>query len=443
MKRRFLWILYTLLLYLLFPFILFYLYLFRGKKQPAYRMHLAERFGFFKKKYSNQKFIWIHAVSVGETRAVQKLIHTLIHDFPESNLLLTHSTPTGRETGALLYRPFFEKNPERFVQIYLPYDYHSAINRFFDHFNIEWGLLVETEIWFHLIHEAKKRSVPLFLINARLSEKSGQKYAHSLFYDLTKSALTSLTGVYTQSEGDTERFQRYLNFTPQHTFGNLKFDLTPPIEQIHLGQKWSESWHKNAKNIIIFASTRDGEEVLLLKQIILQAEAFADTLFLFVPRHPQRFSEVATLIEASGIAYQKRSQLLLDANFYLDPDTKILLGDSLGELFAYYQAADITFVGGSLLPYGCQNIIEPALLGKPLLFGPSVFNFAEVTQLALKQQAAIQVNDAAQLFEALSLLIKAPVTCAKVGQAATQFASAHQGTTTQTLSALKAVGVFK
>lgn len=440
MKIFILRLLYRLLLYCILPFILFYLYFFRGKKQPAYRQHIGERFGFFTSKKSDLTFIWIHAVSVGETRAVQKLVELIQKNFPNYGVLMTHSTPTGRETGQTLYRPLFAATPERFQQVYLPYDYPTCVHRFFQHFNIHCGLLVETEIWFNLIAAAKNAQIPLFLINARLSDKSGQKYHHSIFYSLTQTALQTLHGVYTQSEGDSQRFWQYLEFQPHAMLGNLKFDLTPPIEQINLGKKWFELWHKNAKNIIIFASTREGEEALILQQIVLNLAHFTETLFILVPRHPQRFDEVETLIIAAGLPYERRTQLS-DKEATIRNETKILLGDSLGELFAYYEAADITFVGGSLLPYGCQNIIEPAILGKPILFGSSTFNFTEATQLALSAQAAIQVENEKALFEALHTLIQAPQTCSKMGQTAQAFARTHQGATTKTLTALINAGV--
>lgn len=440
MKHLILRFLYRLLLYSIFPFLLFYLYFFRGKKQPAYRQHIGERFGFFPVKTSKQKFIWIHAVSVGETRAVQKLVEFIQKNFPNYGVLMTHSTPTGRETGQALYGALFAATPERFQQVYLPYDYPGCVRRFFQHFDIHCGLLVETEIWFNLIRAAKKTKIPLFLINARLSDKSGQKYYHSIFYALTQEALQSLQGVYTQSEGDSQRFSRYLQFQPHAMLGNLKFDLTPPMAQIDQGKKWFELWHQSAKNIIVFASTREGEETLILQQIIQNQTHFPHTLFVIVPRHPQRFDTVATYIAAAGLPYERRSHFSTTAST-LHAETKILLGDSLGELFAYYQAADITFVGGSLLPYGCQNIIEPATLGKPILFGPSTFNFTEATHLALTAQAAIQVPNETALFEALQVLVQAPQTCAKLGQAAQTFALSHQGATTKTLTALMATGV--
>ena len=334
---------YKALLWLLLPYVFFHL-LWRGRKQPEYLKHIPERFGFFALT-TDKPVIWLHTVSVGETRAAASLIQRLSEYFPDHQILLTHTTPTGRATSEQLYG-------DTVMRVYLPYDYPFAVRLFLNHFQPRIGILLETELWFNLIHSCHIRNIPLLLLNARLSQKSAASYAR--FPKLIKQCLGELHAIAAQTADDAERLRKLggLNVT---LMGNLKFDIHPPVAMIELGARLHNTFGENRK-IFLAASTREGEEALILAAI--NEIRIPDLLTIIVPRHPQRFNEVASLIEREGFKFQRRS----DAQSIL-ADTQIVLGDSMGEMFAYYAACDITFIGGSLLPFGGQNLIEACAVG--------------------------------------------------------------------------------
>jgi 3-deoxy-D-manno-octulosonic-acid transferase len=279
------------------------------------------------------------------------------------------------------------------------------------------GILMETELWPNLIHAAAQAGVPLVLANARLSERSARGYAR--LPALTRACLARVDVVAAQTEADAARLEK-LGAASVHVAGNLKFDIAPPADLLERGAAWKAKWGQ--RPVLLAASTREGEEALLLRAFAEAAPA--DVLLVLVPRHPQRFDEVAGLIEAAGLAYQRRSGI---NGTELNPGTRVLLGDSLGELFAYYAACDVAFVGGSLAPLGGQNLIEAASVGRPVLVGPHTFNFEEATRLAIEAGAALRVNDADGLMEnALKLLNDAP-TRARMGEAGLAFAARHRG----------------
>ena len=405
MMRR----LYTLLLYLLLPYILFHL-LWRSRRQPEYRRHIGERFGFYQGKPTTP-LIWLHAVSVGETRAAVPLVAQLQASYPEHRILLTHMTPTGRETGRQLFG-------DRVLQCYLPYDFPFAAKRFLRHFKPEIGLLMETEIWFNLVQTFKKARVPLLLVNARMSEKSARKYGR--FKTLSRDSLQSLSAIAAQTEADARRLLE-LGATAVQITGNLKFDVTVPQSAIDLGKNLQERFGA-ARPVFLAASTREGEEVLIMEA--LAKIDIPDLLIVIVPRHPQRFGQVADMLAQCGIRFQRRSE-----DKPVTPETQVLLGDSMGEMFAYYAACDIAFIGGSLLPLGGQNLIEAAAMGKPVLIGPHTFNFAEVSELAVQAGAAQRVANADELMLAVGDLLKAPEKIQAMSVAARAFADRHRGAT--------------
>lgn len=411
--RRF----YSLLLYLLLPYVTFHL-LWRGRRQPGYRRHVGERFGFYQIPAPQQPLIWLHTVSVGETRAAAPLIEALLRAYPGHLILLTHMTPTGRETGELLFG-------ERVLRCYLPYDYPWAVRRFLRHFRPRVGLLLETEIWFNLIAECRDAAVPLLLVNARMSEKSARKFAR--VPALTGPALAGLTRIAAQTEADAARL-RELGAPEVEIMGNLKFDIAPPPAMIELGTALRNRFGAQ-RPLFLAASTRDGEETLLLDA--LREIDIPGLLTVIVPRHPQRFDEVARLLEARGIRYVRRSQL---ENGAVSPDTQVVLGDSMGELFAYYATCDIAYIGGSLLPYGGQNLIEAASLGKPVLIGPHTFNFAEASELAIAEGAALRVADGADLARELQRLLGDEPRRAAMAQAGLNFSSRHRGATARLMA---------
>ena len=408
---------YTLLLYLMLPGVLWHLWR-RSRKQPAYLEDIAERFGYYRQQPAHP-LIWVHAVSVGETRAAAPLIEALRQRHPDHRILLTHMTPTGSETGEKLYG-------DGVLQCYLPYDYPGAVARFLDHFRPRLGLLMETEIWPNLIHGCRQRRIPLYLVNARLSQKSLLKYRR--FAGLTRASLDGLTAIAAQSSADAARFAE-LGATRVIVTGNLKFDIEVPAGQQALGWLWRKNYYGESRPVLLAASTRDGEEELLLD--VLGQIAVPALLLVIVPRHPQRFDEVAALLTRRRIRFQRRS-----GNAAIVPETRVVLGDSMGEMFAYYAACDIAVIGGSLLPFGGQNLIEACAAGKPVLVGPHTYNFAEAVELAVAAGAAVQVADAQGLAREAQRLLCDRDAAARMAQAALAFSKAHRGATRRTLELL-------
>lgn len=400
---------YTCLLYLLLPFLPLRLLL-RGRKQPAYREHWRERFGHYP-VHPDKPVIWLHTVSVGETRAAVPLVQQLLARYPNHQILLTHMTPTGRETSENLFG-------NTVLRCYLPYDYPFAVRRFLRRFRPAVGLLMETEIWPNLIHASKIAGVPVLLVNARLSQKSAAKYAR--FSRLTRESLHNLSAIAAQTEEDAKRFSA-LGECPVSVIGNLKFDAAPPSPLMELGVTLRERFGNN-RPVFLAASTREDEEALLLDA--LKNASITGLLTVIVPRHPQRFDEVAELLTKRGIPFQCRSE-----NRPIAPTTEAVLGDSMGEMFAYYAAADIAFIGGSLLPYGGQNLIEACAVGTPVLIGPHTYNFAMAAEEAVQSGAAKRVVDAADLVHALRELLQDAAQHQAMRQAGLAFSRQHAGAT--------------
>ena len=414
-------IFYTLGLWLLLPYVFFHL-LWRARKQPEYLKHIAERFGFYAIR-SDKPVIWLHTVSVGETRAATSLVKRLRENYPDHQLLLTHTTPTGRAASEQLYG-------NDVLRVYLPYDYPFAVRRFLTHFRPRVGVLLETEIWFNLIHACHTEEIPLLLLNARLSEKSAARYAR--YPNLVRSGLRELHAIVAQTPADAERLTA-LGGEQVSVMGNLKFDIEPPAAMLELGQQLRDQFGRNRK-IFLAASTREGEEALLLDAI--KSLSIPGLLAVIVPRHPQRFSEVEAMIAKRGLCLQRRSD-----NRVIALETQVVLGDSMGEMFAYYVACDLAFIGGSLLPFGGQNLIEACAVGKPVLIGPYTYNFAQASQLAVASGAAIRVQDTAELAQILQSLFADPAQMTKIGYAGLDFVSANQGATERALTCIIGAGV--
>ena len=385
--------LYTLMLWLLLPYVFLRL-IWRARKQPEYLHHIGERFGHYSIR-SDKPVIWLHAVSVGETRATQSLVTRLLASYPHHQILLTHTTPTGRAASEQLYG-------DSVLRVYLPYDYPFAVYGFLLHFRPQLGILMETEIWFNLIRACHITRTPLLLLNARMSERSARGYAH--VPRLTRNALEELTAVAAQTADDAARLI-CLGTKKASVMGNLKFDIKPPSAMLELGKQLRTQFGTTRK-IFLAASTREGEEILLLDA--LQNFHIGDFLLVIVPRHPHRFTTVANLLEQRRIPFQRRSEMKQAGKPYssglqypqyqgIPAEIQVVLGDSMNEMFAYYAAADLAFIGGSLLPYGGQNLIEACAVGTPVLVGPHMYNFDEATRLAVSAGAAIQVSDVAGL----------------------------------------------
>ena len=417
-------LLYTLAWWLALPLVLARLWL-RGRQEPGYRQHWGERLGFYGRKAADTPLtIWLHAVSVGETRAAEPLVDALLAAWPGCRIVLTHMTPTGRATGKAL----FAKHGARLVQRYLPYDTGAMPARFIRHYAPAICILMETEVWPNLIHQCHRHRVPVVLANARLSQRSLARAQR--LGKLIGDAARAITLVAAQTSDDAARV-RQLGVREVVVTGSIKFDVVVPESALATG-----AWLRSAigpRPVLLCASTREGEEELIL-DAFMRAGLPGHALLLIVPRHPQRFDEVEKLVAARGLAVQRRSALAGDA--VMSPSTQVLLGDSMGEMFAYYAACDCAFVGGSLLPLGGQNLIEPAALGKPVLIGPHTFNFALVTEQAIAAGGAALVQDADALMAQACALLQDPVRLADMGARALAFASQHRGATPRTIAAI-------
>lgn len=406
---------YTLLLCLLLPLALIKL-VWRAFRQPEYLRHIPERFGFYPMPPSSQPLIWLHAVSVGETRATAPLVALLRQRYPQSRILLTHTTPTGRAAGEQLFG-------DDVLRCYLPYDLPFAMARFLRHFKPEIGLLMETELWFNLIAACERRHIPLLLVNARLSEKSARGYAR--LGRLAADGLSKLAVLAAQTEADAARL-RGLGARAVAVTGNLKFDVTPPTDAQSQGEALRRLFGAG-RPVFLAASTRDGEEALLIDALL--AAQLPGLLTVIVPRHPQRFNEVAALLERRAVKFARRS-----AAMPVDATCSVVLGDSMGEMFAYYAASDVAFIGGSLLPFGGQNLIEACAMGKPVLVGPHTWNFEAVAANALEAGAAMRVENAHELAERLQQLFADRALRDEMAQHALQFSAAHRGATSRVLA---------
>lgn len=418
---RFVYTLLMMLVAVLLPLKL----LWRGLKQPEYRQHIAERYGFYTHKV-NAPLIWVHCVSVGETRATQPLIQALLKHYPQHQLLMTHGTPTGRDTGLQLLGNEIARG--RVLQAYLPVDTPGAANRFLEHFNPALGLIMETELWFHLIDQAQRRQIPVALLSARLSEKSARGYAK--LGDLTRNGLQQLALVAAQTEADAQRLQA-LGASNVMVCGNLKFDVTPPTDSAAKGLALRELLGKH-RTVCMAASTREGEEPLILDAIKGQDGADSKILLLLVPRHPQRFAEVESLLKARGLRYVLRTELVQPLN----DAVQVVLGNSMGEMYAYYAASDFAVMGGSLQPLGGQNLIEAATMGVPTILGPHMFNFAQVTTEAVAANAAVQLGAVSELHGMIANLVTDKATVNQMALAAKGFALQHKGTTQRLMAAI-------
>ena len=403
---------YRLLLWLAFPYLLVRLW-WRGGQEPRYLENPGERFGFYRTR-PGKPVIWLHAVSLGETRAAEPLLRALQRRHPDCELLITQMTATGREAAQQLFGDSAQV-------AWLPYDYPSAVRRFLRHFKPRLGILMETEIWFHLVAECERLRVPLVLANARMSARSARGYA--MAGSLVRGALESLSAIAAQTAADADRL-RALGAREVEVTGNLKFDVEPAAGSDSLAAQFRR-WF-GARKVLLAASTREGEEELLLDAIERDP---GEALLVIVPRHPQRFESVAQLLATRGVKYARRS-----ASAPIDADCAAVLGDSMGEMAAYYRACDVAFVGGSLLAYGGQNLIEACAAGVPVLFGPYTYNFAQAAESAVAAGAALRVDRAEDVLrQARSLLGDAGLR-ERMGRAGIDFCATHRGATQRTLA---------
>ncbi len=399
---------YTLLLYLSLPIAILKL-IAKERKSPFRNAKLKNQLGFVTK--TSSKVIWVHCVSVGEFNAARSLIDQLLDIYPEHRLAITTTTITGAEAVRKHYQ-------DRVIHYFFPFDLPFIVGPFIKKINPVACILLETEIWPNLINNLNKKAIPVVLVNARLSERSFSKYQR-FFSNLVQKTLNQLTLIASQNEHSSERFLS-LGVSPNKvvTVGNLKFDsnekdnpnTTQSLQQM-IGQR----------RVVVFASTREGEEKKIIKSYVNTKGKF-DALMIIIPRHPQRFDEVYNLIVDSGLDVKRRSDGLR-----CDESTQVLLGDSMGELLSYYSVCDIAFIGGSLIDTGGQNMLEAAATSKPILFGPSVFNFEQIAQLLLEKDAAIQVDDADDLMKTISSLLLDDPKRQKLGENAKNLLEKHRG----------------
>ena len=397
--------LYTIVLRLALPFLLVRLW-WRGRAEPGYRDAVTERLGIFRGERP-QRLVWIHAVSVGESRAAEPLVRALAGALPEHRILITCTTAAGRETIRQLYG-------DSVLVSYLPYDFPESTQSFLDYFRPRLGVLMETEIWPNLLAQCASHGVPVLLANARLSEKSARGYRR--LRPLVRPAFASLGAVCAQSSADAERLSA-LGARRVEVTGNLKFDVQPDATKLAAGRAWREAL---GRPVILLASTRDGEEAPLL------AAAPTDPLMLVVPRHPRRFDEVASL------AQSRRSRQPQPV-----PSDRVHLGDTMGEMAFYYGACDVAVIGGSFEPLGGQNLIEALACGAPVIVGPHMYNFAEATQLALQAGAAQQVSDAQAAMTAAARLLANAEQRHRMAEAGRNLCAAHRGATARHVAACR------
>jgi 3-deoxy-D-manno-octulosonic-acid transferase len=397
--------LYSLALRAALPFVLARLW-WRGRREPAYRQHVAERFGAYAQA-SPAPVLWVHAVSVGEARAAAPLVRALQREYAPCRLLLTCTTAAGRDTIAQLYG-------ESVLVAWLPYDTPGAVRRFLARFQPRLGVLMETEIWPNLLAACRAAGVPVMLANARLSERSARGYRR--WASLSRPAFAGLAAVCAQSAADAARLAA-AGAARVHVTGNVKFDLVPDAAQAAAGRAWRAAL---GRPVVLLASTRSGEEKLLLDALPGDA---GDLLVVVVPRHPQRFDEIAAL------ARGRRSRGDTPA-----PRDRVYLGDTMGEMAFYYAAADVAVVGGSFAPHGGQNLIEACAAGTPVVMGPSMFNFAEAARLALEHGAALQTNHATEAMRAALALCADAARREAMGAAGIALCAAHRGATERHLA---------
>lgn len=407
--------LYSFLLYLLIPLALTRL-AWRGLRNRGYWHRWAERFGFVPRL--SGPVLWLHAVSVGEVRASAPLVKALVRDYPGYRILITTMTPTGSATVRELFG-------DSVVHCYVPYDLPTAVWRFLDRTRPQLALILETELWPNLFHQCRQRNIPLVLANVRMSEKSARGYRR--FAGFTRATLANVSRVGAQTGQDAERI-RMLGAAQIEVTGSIKFDMDVPAD---LGDKAAALRSGfGDRPVWTAASTRAGEEEYVLDAFARLRERTPRLLLLLVPRHPERFDSVAKLCHQRGFRIERRSE----RNVRVDPDTAILLGDTMGEMLLFHAAADVSFIGGSLVPLGGQNLLEAAAVGTPAVFGPHMFNFSDISRMALDCGAARQVRDSVGLAQTVGELLENAVSRQAASNAGRKMMEENRGALTRTLA---------
>lgn len=444
---------YSFCLYLISPFIMLYLKK-RGGKNDAYNHNWYERFGIKLKNPATKPIIWLHSVSVGETRAMQKLIILLEEQYPNYQILITNMTPTGRNTAKTLY--------PNAITHYIPYDLPHAVINFYKIFKPQIGLIMETEIWPNLAFYAHKFSIPLYLVNARLSNKSFNSY--NKIRCLIKPILNDFSGILCQDQNSFNNFTTLGFKNTLKIIGNMKFDLSITNDfNNQVSELKKEILNKSA---VIFASTREGDEKLILDNLPNNFPY----LVIIVPRHPERFILVEKLIQEKNLKYQKRTETNsiksaeISARLFprtlkstnvnnldpenkisdkrdhsyetitIKPETQVFLGNTLGEMLLYYEISDLAVIGGSFASHGGQNLIEAIFMHKPVIFGPSMFNFKDVATNALMAKCAIEVNNISECFTQINNILTNKDLYSILTNNCQNFIQTHQGASQSVLN---------
>ena len=422
-------ILYQCLWHVALPFVLSRLW-WKGRKEPGYRAHILERIGF----YNDEAFInaiWIHAVSVGETRASAPLIHALVAS--NYRILLTHTTPTGRKTGTDLFQSYINQGVLK--QCYLPYDFCWPISRFLHQFKPSKGLMMETEVWPSILFFSKNK-LPIYLINGRLSLKSSLNFAK--FGNLSKELFSLFEKILAQTQSDAKQYET-LGIQNCLVTGNLKFDVQLAPQQIAYGQLWKKSLSN--RQIITFASSREGEEEMVIRAWGQLQDP--KPLLVIVPRHLPRLIEIERFLNQQNISFIKRSMIASPMNLTQD----VLLGDTMGEMASYLSMADYVVMGGTLMGTGGQNLIEPISLGKPVILGPSTYNFADISQAAIVAGIAVPLTRSSldqienELFNHFQDFQNHPQKIENMSLFCNEFAKHHKGATTKTINYLNLASI--
>jgi 3-deoxy-D-manno-octulosonic-acid transferase len=425
---------YQLLWHLLLP-LAFIRLAWRTRHSTEYLHHFTERLGFANAKSLIQGSVWIHAVSVGETRAAQPLIDAYLAR--GETILLTHMTLNGRRTGAALFAQAIASGQLR--QVYLPYDLCWSVAHFIRTFKPKLGLFMETEAWPTVVFYCAEIGLPLFLVNARLSERSARRV--NRFGKAGRSLFQAFAGILAQTEFDAQRY-RSLGVKKVEIVGNLKFDVPLDPNLVTQGRAWQQELHDKQRMMVCAASTRDGEEAVILKawkELLLSNVLKNAPLLCIVPRHPERFSEVADQIQEAGLQFQRRTEW--SGIPQVSADLDVILGDSMGEMPLYYSTADLVVMGGSLLPFGGQNLIEACAAGCPVLLGEHTYNFQQAALDAIEKGAAKRIQNELTLDDALTKALKEllfnTAELAQMSSAAKAYSLEHQGATKKILAALE------
>ena len=415
--------LYTLLFHLGLPLVAIRLWL-RARKAPAYARRIGERFA-INLPALQPGGIWVHAVSVGESIAAAPMIRELLKRYPQLPITVTCMTPTGSERIQALFA-----DEPRIQHCYLPYDLPWAAARFLNRVQPKLAVIMETELWPNHIHQCARRGIPVALANARLSARSARGYAR--FAGLTRPMLEEMSLIAAQTEAEAERF-RQLGARPEcvEVTGSIKFDLSIDPQLLVRARELREQWQAQERPVWIAASTHAGEDEIVLAAHHQLLDHYPNALLVLVPRHPERFNAVYELCQGEGLATVRRS-----SGEPVTAATQVLLGDTMGELLFLYALADTAFVGGSLVPNGGHNLLEPAALARPVLSGPHLFNFLQISALLRDAGALEEVDDASGLALAVRRLFELPQDARRMGQAGLTVMQLNQGALQRLLDGL-------